>query len=112
MKYNVHSINGLTRLIKSRQSNYGSIHSKSAIAVTNREISNRMKEASKSQDTIERMNVHNTIRTMMDERRGKLEILTYLNEKYPNSPVKQFFGQYIEDYARKITVKSKEEEVR
>ena len=111
MRYTGSGISGLIRLIKSRRY-YGSIQSKGAIAETHREMSNKTKEASKSQDTIERMDVHNTIRTMMNEGRGKLETLTYLNEKYPNSPVKQFFGQYIEDYARKITVKSKEEEVR
>lgn len=112
MKYAGTWTNGLTRLIKSRQTNYASVQSKSVIAETHREIINKMKEASRSQDTIDRMDVHNTIRTMMNEGKGKLEILTHLNEKYPKSPLKQFFGQYIEDYARKITVKSKEEEVR
>ena len=69
----------------------------------------KTKNYKESDDTILRKNVHNTIDMMLDKGRGKIEILVFLNNEYPECSISKFFESYISDHMKK---KGIEEETR
>ena len=66
-----------------------------------REHENRKRIAAntpKSDDTLERIAINNEIIEAISKGKGKVEILKILNEKFPNSNLAKFFGQYIDHH--------------
>ena len=113
MKYRKEGESGTTRLKRSK--NYFSAYTRIAINDYNEEMFRKKLSVKKPHpDTVARQEIQNTIITMLRQGKGKLEILNFLNEKYPESSMREHFGEYIENHARKFSAKNtiKEEEER
>ena len=69
------------------------------------------KDRTKTDDTIHRREVAKFIKTLISQGKGKIEILVALIQKYPDSPVRPYFMQYIEHHSTKTshTIDGKEE---
>ena len=102
---------GTNRLKNACKKDYNSIHTKMAISDCNHEKRlQKLCTRIKSDDTVIRQEVHAIIVARLNEGKGKLEILNELIEKYPDSSIRRYFGQYIEDHARKLNSKIQKEE--
>ena len=76
------------------------------------EAENRRKARKDSPDTVDRKQIHESIKKMLKDGKGRIEILAELNNSYPNTYMSQFFETWI-DYHMKTTLipnKNKEEE--
>ena len=54
-----------------------------------------------SKDTLDRREVHKVIQQMLREGKGKIEILNYLSNTYPDAQCSKYFGQWIDYYYQK-----------
>lgn len=52
-------------------------------------------------DTVQRQEIHKTIKQMLLAGKGKLEILVYLSNTYPDTYLNKFFEQWIEYHIEK-----------
>ena len=111
MKYSQRKENGANRLRNASKKDYNSVHTMMAIRDCNFELwLKKLRSKDRSYDTLIRQEVHSIIVTRLREGKGKLEILNELIEKYPDCSIREYFGQYIEDHARKLNSKKQKEE--
>ena len=61
------------------------------------------KDRTKTADTIHRREVAKFIKNAISQGKGKVEILVALIQKYPDSPVRPYFMQYIEHHLTKTS---------
>lgn len=61
----------------------------------------KKQKSEKSKDTLVRQEIYAIITNMLAEGYGKVQILTYLHNKYPESPLAKFFEGYIDNQIRK-----------
>ena len=102
-------INFRTGKIYLSRKDYANRNSDYADAKYYNEHKNRMKSA----DTIKRQNIHKDITNMISEGKGKIEILVFLNNKYPDTYLSKFFFFFIDHYMiKEKTSIETEEEVR
>ena len=57
-----------------------------------------LKSRKPSQDTLDRKEVHKVIQQMVYEKKGKIEILNYLSNHYPDAQCSIYFSQWIDYY--------------
>ena len=55
----------------------------------------------KSKDSIDRISIHTDIKKMLFEGKDKIEIITSLNNKYPDTYLSKFFSKWIEYHIEK-----------
>lgn len=64
-----------------------------------------------SADTKERYEIHSLIKKSLEEGKGRIEILSELLNKYPNSTGRNYFEQYIEHHMTKMKIKDNSKEI-
>ena len=101
---NLDDISGINRLVKNlnrnRKKTYNSEVTKIVASETDREI--KCKNEKESEDTKQRKEIQEVIKKMVRENKGKIEILTYLTNNYPNAKVAPFFETYINREMKKF----------
>lgn len=65
----------------------------------------------KSEDSIIRSSIHNDIKESLSTNKSKLEILAFLNNKYPDTYLNKYFGQWIDYHVEKRDYTIKENEI-
>lgn len=75
-------------------------------------LRNSLKYKKMEEDTHERIRIQDTIEKMAKEGKGKLEILTYLMNEFPDEEKSKYYGIWIHNKFKKLKIKDECEQGR